>query len=137
MSPEFDPKATYEAYAPLHWDAKEWEYWVRSEDNESLTDGEDLQFLLDGELEDEDDVDDVSGKGTTPPQKRRTTMSRPRKTRRQEACCAPGRPMKTTMKTTTGTPMTESMAMMASPATMALETMAAAAMMVVMLARFP
>jgi hypothetical protein len=40
--------------------------------------------------------------------------------------------MKTTMKTTTGTPTTESMAMMASPATMALETTT-----VVMSARFP
>jgi hypothetical protein len=62
MSLEFDHKAVYEACAPLHWDAKEWDFWVWSEDNESLTDGEDLQFLLDGELEDEDD-DDVSWEG--------------------------------------------------------------------------
>jgi hypothetical protein len=60
MFPEFDPKAAYEACAPLHWDAKEWDFWVWSEDDESLIDGEDLQFLLDGELEDEDDDDDVS-----------------------------------------------------------------------------
>jgi hypothetical protein len=26
MSPEFDPKAAYEAYGPLHWDAKEWDF---------------------------------------------------------------------------------------------------------------
>jgi hypothetical protein len=26
MSPEFDPKATYEACAPLHWDTKEWHF---------------------------------------------------------------------------------------------------------------
>jgi hypothetical protein len=26
MSPEFDPKATYEACTPLHWDAKEWDF---------------------------------------------------------------------------------------------------------------
>jgi hypothetical protein len=45
------------------------------------------------------------GKGTTPPRKRRTTMSRPRKTRWQEVSCAPGRPMKMTMDTTSGTPM--------------------------------
>jgi hypothetical protein len=42
MTPEFDSKA-------------------RSEGDESLTDGEDLQFLLDGELEDGDD--DVSWEG--------------------------------------------------------------------------
>jgi hypothetical protein len=63
MFPEFDPMAAYEACAPLHWDAKEWDFWVWSEDDESLTDGEDLQFLLDGELEDEDDDDDVSWEG--------------------------------------------------------------------------
>jgi hypothetical protein len=63
MSPEFDPKAAYEACAPMHWDAKELDLWVWSEDDESLTDGEDLQFLLDGELEDEDDNDDVSWEG--------------------------------------------------------------------------
>jgi hypothetical protein len=28
MSPEFDPKAAYEACALLHWDAKEWDFWV-------------------------------------------------------------------------------------------------------------
>jgi hypothetical protein len=32
MSPEFDPKAAYEACAPLHWDAKEWDFWFWSED---------------------------------------------------------------------------------------------------------
>jgi hypothetical protein len=26
MSPEFDPKAAYEACAPLHWDAKDWDF---------------------------------------------------------------------------------------------------------------
>jgi hypothetical protein len=26
MSPEFDPKAAYEAYAALHWDTKEWDF---------------------------------------------------------------------------------------------------------------
>jgi hypothetical protein len=52
MTLKFDSKATYEACAPLHWDAEEWEFWAWLEDDESLTDGEDLQFLLDGELED-------------------------------------------------------------------------------------
>jgi hypothetical protein len=63
MTPEFDSKAAYEACAPLHWDAEEWDFWAWSEDDESLTDGEDLQFLLDGELEDEDDNNDVSWEG--------------------------------------------------------------------------
>jgi hypothetical protein len=63
MSSELDPKAAYEACAPLHWDTKEWDFWVWSEDDESLTNGKDLQFLLDGELEDEDDNDDVSWEG--------------------------------------------------------------------------
>jgi hypothetical protein len=63
MTPEFDSKAAYEACAPLHWDAEEWDFWAWSEDDESLTDGEDLQFLLNGELEDEDDNDDVSWEG--------------------------------------------------------------------------
>jgi hypothetical protein len=60
MTPEFYSKAAYEACTPLHWDAEEWDFWAWLEDDESPTDGEDLQFLLDGELEDEDDNDDVS-----------------------------------------------------------------------------
>jgi hypothetical protein len=63
MTPEFDSGAAHEACAPLHWDAEEWDFWAWSEDDESLTDGEDLQFLLDGELEDEDDDDDESWDG--------------------------------------------------------------------------
>jgi hypothetical protein len=63
MTPEFDSKAAYETYAPLHWDAEEWDFWAWSEDDESLTDSEDLQFLLDGELEDEVDNDDVYWEG--------------------------------------------------------------------------
>jgi hypothetical protein len=64
MTLEFDSKAAYEACAPLHWDAEEWDFWAWSEDDESLTDGEDLQFLPSGELEDEDDDDDdVSWEG--------------------------------------------------------------------------
>jgi hypothetical protein len=60
MTPEFDSKVAYEACAPLHWDAEEWDFWAWSEDDESLTNGEDLHFILDGELEDEDDDNDVS-----------------------------------------------------------------------------
>jgi hypothetical protein len=75
------------------------------------------------------------GKGTTPPQKRRMMTSQPRKTQWQEVSCAPGRPM----KTTAGTPMMESTAMMAPPAMIVQETtttMAAAVMTMVMSARF-
>jgi hypothetical protein len=47
----------YNALAPEWWDEAEWDYSVRSEaseDEASLTDGEaDLQFLADGELEEE------------------------------------------------------------------------------------
>jgi hypothetical protein len=62
MTPEFDPTAAYEACAPLHWDAEEWDFQAWLEDDESLTDGKDLQLLLGGEL-DEDDDDDMSWEG--------------------------------------------------------------------------
>jgi hypothetical protein len=55
MTPEFDSEAAHGAYAPLHWNAEEWDFRAWLEDDESLTDGKDLQFLLDGELEEEDD----------------------------------------------------------------------------------
>jgi hypothetical protein len=61
MTTKFDSRAAHEAYAPLHWDAEEWDFRAWSEDDESLTDGEDLQFLLDGELEDEDDDESWDG----------------------------------------------------------------------------
>jgi hypothetical protein len=80
------------------------------------------------------------GKGTTPPRKRRTAMSRQRKTRWHESSCTPGHPMKMTMKTTAGTPTMESTVTMASPAMMVPKTIAvmmAAAMMMVMSTRFP
>jgi hypothetical protein len=28
MTSEFDSKAAYEAGAPLHWDAEEWDFWA-------------------------------------------------------------------------------------------------------------
>jgi hypothetical protein len=62
MTQEFDPIAAYEACAPLHWDAEEWDIQAWSEDDESLTDGEDLQLLRGGEL-DEDDNDEMSWEG--------------------------------------------------------------------------
>jgi hypothetical protein len=42
VTPEFDSKAAYEACAPLHWDAEEWDFWAWSDDDESQTDGEGL-----------------------------------------------------------------------------------------------
>jgi hypothetical protein len=61
MTLEFNSEAVHEACAPLHWDAEEWDFSAWSEDDESLIDGEDLQFLLDGELEDEDDDESWDG----------------------------------------------------------------------------
>jgi hypothetical protein len=52
--------ASYEDLAPLHWDAEEWDYSTWSEDDEPLTDDEDLQILLHGAL-DEDDNDSWDG----------------------------------------------------------------------------
>jgi hypothetical protein len=63
---EFDFGAAHEACAPLHWDAEEWDFRAWLEDDESLTDGEDLQFLLDGELEYLDDDDNESWDGYDP-----------------------------------------------------------------------
>jgi hypothetical protein len=58
---EYDPIAAYEALAPLHWDEADWDFAVGSEDDESLTAGEDnLQFLVNGELEEESDDDAFS-----------------------------------------------------------------------------
>ena len=46
-TPEWDPTAAYEALAPLHLDAEEFEFGVASEEDESTTEGEeDLQFLF-------------------------------------------------------------------------------------------
>jgi hypothetical protein len=78
VTPEFDPIAAYEASAPLHWDAEEWDFRTWSEDDESRTDGEDLQLLLGGEL-DKDDDDDMSWEGISPPRRKKSTTHRPRK----------------------------------------------------------
>jgi hypothetical protein len=51
VTPEFDLVASYEALAPLHWDAEEWDFSIWSEDDESLTDDKDLQILLHGDLD--------------------------------------------------------------------------------------
>jgi hypothetical protein len=50
-TPEWDPIAAYEKQSPLHWDADGWDFAVASESDGDLTDGDDLQFLVDGELD--------------------------------------------------------------------------------------
>src|SRR6185312_123436 len=50
-TPEYDPAAAYEALAPLHWDAEEFNFGITSEDDEPKTEGEDLQLLFQEELE--------------------------------------------------------------------------------------
>jgi hypothetical protein len=47
-TPEFDLVASYEALAPLHWDAEEWDFSIWLEDDESLIDDEDLRFSFMG-----------------------------------------------------------------------------------------
>src|SRR3954467_11288650 len=60
-TPEHPPMAAYEALAPQWWDERDWDFAAWSEDDESLTDGEEgLQFLVDGELEGESADDAVS-----------------------------------------------------------------------------
>jgi hypothetical protein len=79
-TPEFDLVASYEAHAPLNWDAEEWDFDIWSEDDESLTDDEDdLQILLNGDL---DEGDDDSWMTTSSfPQKKTPRMLQPTTTR--------------------------------------------------------
>ena len=53
--PEWDPTAAYEALAPLHWDAEEFDFGTVSEEDEPETEGEDLQLLFQEELESSDE----------------------------------------------------------------------------------
>jgi hypothetical protein len=53
--PEYDPIASYEVRALLHWDAEEWDFHSQSEDDEFLTDGEDLALLFGADLEEDED----------------------------------------------------------------------------------
>ena len=62
-TPEWDPTEAYEALAPLHWDAGEFDFGVVSEEDEPKTKGEDLQFLFQEELESSED-DAFSWEGT-------------------------------------------------------------------------
>src|SRR3954468_7073533 len=58
-TPEHPPTAAYNTLTPQWWDERDWDFATLSEDDESLTDGEeDLQFLADGELE-ADSTDDA------------------------------------------------------------------------------
>ena len=64
-TPEWDPTAAYEALAPLHWDAEEFDFGFASEEDEPETEGEeDLQFLFQ-ELESSED-DAFSWEGADP-----------------------------------------------------------------------
>ena len=50
-TPEYDPTAVYEALAPLHWDAEEFDFGIVSEDDKPQTEGEDLRLLFQEEPE--------------------------------------------------------------------------------------
>ena len=45
-TPEWEPTAAYEALAPLHWDAEEFDFGVAFEEDEPETEGEDLRVLF-------------------------------------------------------------------------------------------
>ena len=45
-TPEWNPTAAYEALAPLHWDAEEFDFGVVSVEDEPKTEREDLQLLF-------------------------------------------------------------------------------------------
>ena len=59
-TPEYNPAAEYEALAPLHWDAEEFDFRIASEDDEPQTEGEDLQLLFQEELENSSEEDSSS-----------------------------------------------------------------------------
>ena len=59
-TPEWDPTAAYEALAPLHWDAEEFDFGVASEEDEPMTEGEDLQLLFQEESESGEEEDPSS-----------------------------------------------------------------------------
>jgi hypothetical protein len=63
-TPEHPPTAAYETLAPQWWDERDWDFAAWSEDDASLTDGEEgLQFLIDEELEAESSDDAWSWDG--------------------------------------------------------------------------
>jgi hypothetical protein len=122
-TPEYDPIAAYEVRAPLHWDAEEWDFCSQSEDDESLTDGEDLALLLGAELE-EDENDASWGEDLSSLEERADSFSS------EEDPMAGHR---TKLPTTPKKPKT----MTALPATVAGMTTTAAAIAVLALLRQP
>jgi hypothetical protein len=64
MTLEFDSKAAYEACAPLHWDAEEWDFWAWSEDDESLTD-DDVSWEGHDSSSEEEDNDELTKEDPT------------------------------------------------------------------------
>src|SRR6185503_9190447 len=59
-TPKWDPTAAYEALAPLHWDAEEFDFGVVSEEDEPETEGEDLWLLFQEESESGEEEDPSS-----------------------------------------------------------------------------
>src|SRR4051812_26337822 len=60
-TPEHPPMAAYEVLAPQWWDERDWDFAAWSEEDESPTGGEEgLQFLAEGELEEESSDDPAS-----------------------------------------------------------------------------
>src|SRR6185436_3809292 len=59
-TPEWDPTAAYEALAPLHWDAEEFDFGVVSEEDEPTTEGEDLRLLFQEESKSNEEEDPSS-----------------------------------------------------------------------------
>ena len=59
-TPEWDPTAAYEALAPLHWDAEEFDFGTVSEEDEPKTQGEDLRLLFQEESEKGEEEDPSS-----------------------------------------------------------------------------
>ena len=59
-TPEWNLTAAYEALAPLHWDAEEFDFGVVSEEDEPETEGEDLRLLFQEESESGEEEDPSS-----------------------------------------------------------------------------
>jgi hypothetical protein len=62
-TPEWDPTTAYEALAPLHWDAEEFDSGTISEEDKPKTEGEDLRLLFQEESESSDEEDPPSSDG--------------------------------------------------------------------------
>ena len=73
-TPECDPTAAYEALAPLHWDAEEFDFGVVSEEDEPETEGEDLRLLFQEESE-KDEEEDPSSDGVDSSSEKFTDIS--------------------------------------------------------------